>query len=85
MRKENVDKDIGNHHQWQNGAIEHIQTVSNNYSAYPGGSGGGSHPTAAGNQKATAGFIQFLNVFYHRWKNSSSPTVIDSLPSIFYM
>jgi hypothetical protein len=26
-----------------------------------------SHPTAAGHQKASAEFVQLLNVWYHRW------------------
>lgn len=39
----------GNHHHWWNRAVQYLQTVSNNYSAYRGGSGGGSHPTAPGN------------------------------------
>ncbi|MGA9347953.1 MAG: choice-of-anchor Q domain-containing protein [Anaerolineae bacterium] len=63
----------GNHHRWWNGAVQHIQTVSNNYSAY-GSSPSDSHPTAAGGQKATGEFVQLLNVFYHRWKSSQSTT-----------
>ncbi len=62
----------GNHHRWWSGAVQHIQTVSNNYSAYPVGD---SHPTAAGNQKATGELIQLLNVFYHRWMgDGGTPT-----------
>jgi len=62
----------GNHHRWRNGAVEHTKTVNSNYSAY-GSSSGDSHPTAAGNQKASAEFAPLLNVFYHRWK-ASGPT-----------
>ena len=64
----------GNHHRWWSGAVQYIQDVSNNYSAYPVGD---SHPTAAGGQKATGEFIQLLNVFYHRWAGgaaTSTPT-----------
>jgi hypothetical protein len=64
---------VGNHHYWNGSQITHTQTVSNNYSAYPGGNGGGSHPTAAGNQKATAEFVPLLNVFYNRWKGGAGP------------
>ncbi|MFZ5918177.1 MAG: hypothetical protein ACOYZ7_14640 [Chloroflexota bacterium] len=67
----------GNHHRWWDSAVQHVQTVSSNYSAYPGGSGGGSHPTAAGNQKATAEFVPLLNVYYHRWQASSVFTPTD--------
>jgi len=65
----------GNHHRWWNGAVQHIQSVSNNFAAY--GVGGDSHPTAAGGQKASAEFVPLLNVFYNRWKASpgvSTPT-----------
>jgi hypothetical protein len=61
-------EEMGNHHRWWTGAVQHAQTVSGNYAAYPGGSGGGSHPTAAGNQKASAEFVPLLNVFYNGWK-----------------
>jgi hypothetical protein len=37
----------GNHHRWFNGAIQHMQTINNDYSAY-GSSADDSHPTAAG-------------------------------------
>ncbi len=60
-----LGNEAGNHHRWRNGAVEHIQTVNSNFSAYPSGD---SHPTTAGHQKATAEFVPLLNVFYHRWK-----------------
>ncbi|NQE05478.1 hypothetical protein C5S32_06375 [ANME-1 cluster archaeon GoMg1] len=62
----------GNHHRWWNGAVQHIQTVSNNFAAY-GSDPWDSHPTAAGNQKATEEFVPLLNVFYHRWKGYTTP------------
>lgn len=58
----------GNHHRYSSGAIEHLIATANNYSAYPGGNGGGSHPTAAGGQKASGEFAQWLNVVYNRWQ-----------------
>jgi len=66
----------GNHHRWltAQSRVQCTQTVSNNYSAYWGGSGGGSHPTAAGNQKATAEFVPLLNVFYNRWRGGDGPS-----------
>jgi hypothetical protein len=69
-----LNAQTGNHHRWWNGAVQHLQTVSNSYSAYWGGNGGGSHPTAAGNQKATAEFVPLLNVFYHRWQAGGAPS-----------
>jgi len=57
----------GNHHRWQAGALQHMQTVNNNYSAYPSGD---SHPTTAGHQKATMEFVPWLNVIYNRWRAS---------------
>ncbi len=63
--------ETGNHHRWWNGAVQHVQTVNNNYSAYPSGD---SHPTTAGHQKATGEFVQLLNVFYHRWREGETAT-----------
>jgi hypothetical protein len=63
-----------NHHRWWNDAEQHIQTVANSYSSYPSDAWD-SHPTAAGDQKATAEFVPLLNVFYHRWKTEqTTPT-----------
>ncbi len=67
----------GNHHYWNGTHIVHPQTVNNNYSAYPYYSGGpdwyDSHPTGAGQQKATAEFVPWLNVIYNRWKSGGTP------------
>jgi hypothetical protein len=62
----------GNHHRWWNGAVQHLQTVSNNYSSYPLSSGD-SHPNGQGNLKATTEFVQLLNIYYHRWADGSTP------------
>lgn len=71
----------GNHHYWNGSAIVHPQTVTSNYSAYPGGNGGSSHPTAAGNTKATAEFVDLLNIFYNRWRAGQTPTPALTLTS----
>jgi hypothetical protein len=60
----------GNHHRWWNGSVQHLQTVINDYSAY-GSDAWDSHPTAAGNEKATDEFVPLLNVFYNTWKGST--------------
>jgi hypothetical protein len=65
-----VGQASGNHHRWWNNAEQHIQAADNNYSAYPTGD---SHPSQAGNQKATAEFWPLLNVFYHRWQAGGAP------------
>jgi hypothetical protein len=57
----------GNHHRLRNNAVQHIQTVDNNTAAYPTED---SHPTAAGNQKGTAEFIDLLNYFYQSWQGT---------------
>jgi len=54
-----------NHHWWNGQQIESVQATDNNYAAYPSGD---SHPSTAGQQKATAEFVPLLNVFYNRWK-----------------
>ncbi len=63
--KSNANAESGNHHRWWNGAVQHVQAVNSNYSAYPSGD---SHPSTAGHQKAAAEFVPLLNVFYNRWK-----------------
>jgi hypothetical protein len=57
----------GNHHRWWQGAVQHIQTVANDFAAY-GSEPGDSHPTTAGLQKAAQEFIYLLNIYYNRWK-----------------
>ena len=70
----------GNHHRWWNGAVQHQQTEANNTAAYPSGD---DHPNRAGNEKATAEFIQLLNVFYNRWAGgAAAPTNFIFLPLI---
>jgi hypothetical protein len=64
-----ANQDTGNHHRWWNGSAQHIQTVDQNTSAYPHGDWD-SHPTTAGNRKATQEFIDMLNIFYHCWKGT---------------
>lgn len=73
----------GNHHRWAAASqtIEHLQTIGNNYSAYPSGD---SHPTTAGHQKATAELVSLINVYYHRWAGSQAtptPTVTGTPPT----
>jgi hypothetical protein len=75
--------ETGNHHRWWDGAVQHVHPANNNYSAYWGGSGGGSHPTSAGNRKATGEFVDLLNVFYNRWSGGDAtvtPTTTATAP-----
>ncbi|MGD0167737.1 MAG: hypothetical protein ABSC51_10715 [Gaiellaceae bacterium] len=62
-----LGKPKGNHHRVVNGAVQHVTTVANNFSAYPTGD---SHPSRAGNLKATGEFVPLLNYYYHLWANS---------------
>ena len=64
-----LGKADGNHHRWWDGAIQHSQTGSSNFLAYPTGD---SHPSRAGNLKATGEFIDLLNFYYQRWAASSA-------------
>jgi hypothetical protein len=57
----------GNHHRFHEGAVQHLQTVALNTSAYAQDPYDG-HPTEAGNQKATYEFLPVLNVFYNCWQ-----------------
>jgi hypothetical protein len=67
--KNDIGQSGGNHHRWWNGRVQHSQTVSSNFSAYPTGD---SHPSAAGDKKATNEFVPLLNYYYHRWADSKS-------------
>ena len=67
--------ETGNHHRWWNGAIQHTHPVASNTAAYPSDD---SHPTRAGNLKATGEFVYLLNVAY----NSFLATPSDGLWSI---
>ena len=74
-------QETGNHHRWWNDGIQHSQALDSNVAAYPDGD---SHPTAAGNQKATDELIPLLNVYYHRWQGNEpayTPTATDAPPT----
>ncbi|MCJ7529660.1 MAG: hypothetical protein MUO64_01350, partial [Anaerolineales bacterium] len=64
----------GNHHRIVSGAVQHTQTVNNNYSAYA--TGGDSHPTQAGSLKASGEFVAWLNYYYARWVLPAVPTAL---------
>jgi hypothetical protein len=55
----------GNHHRLVNGQIEYISDQGSDTSAYA--YAGDSHPTPAGNQKATEEFLPLLDFFVARW------------------
>jgi hypothetical protein len=63
-----IDSPKGNHHRYRDGKIEYITNKGGDVSAYA--ENGDSHPTSAGNRKATAEFVPLLSIFYHRWKTS---------------
>ncbi len=66
----------GGYHRVFNGAIEHAAGYSN-YLYYPTGD---SHPSAAGQQQATAQFVPWLNVAYNAWQAGEDvppPTDVD--------
>ena len=69
----------GNHHRIWDDAFQHIQTVQKNYSAYADGD---SHPSSAGNQKATQEFVPLLNAWYNSWKNNGEAPVTYPQPAI---
>ncbi|MBF0552331.1 MAG: hypothetical protein HQK60_17595 [Deltaproteobacteria bacterium] len=61
--------DAGNHHRFRNGAIQHVQSVANNMAAYPSDEWD-SHPNPVGNVKATAEYIDLLNIYYNCYKGT---------------
>ena len=62
-------KSTGNHHRWQDGQVQHIVGTNKNTAAYAQ-AWDDDHPTAAGNQKASAEFIPLLNYAYNRWSGA---------------
>lgn len=69
----------GNHHRWWNGAVQHSQTVASNTAAYASDPSD-SHPTSAGNLKATGEFVPLLNYYYHLWQATPAATHRYYLP-----
>ncbi len=67
----------GNHHRYSAGSIQHVTDQATNYLAYPTAD---SHPSQAGNLKATGEFVSLLNVFYHRFLGSGTPAPSPSTP-----
>jgi hypothetical protein len=61
-----LGSDDGNHHRIRGGAVEYITDQGGDTAAYA--EDGDSHPTAAGNLKATGEFVPLLNYFFHRWR-----------------
>jgi hypothetical protein len=64
-----VGLESGNHHRIWNGAVQHKTDDGADRLAYPS-AGGDSHPSAAGDQKATAEFVPLLNAAYNAWKGN---------------
>ncbi len=60
----------GNHHRVWNGEIQHLVSVATNHLVYPTDGGSNDHPSAAGDQKATAEFVPLLNAAYNAWREN---------------
>lgn len=67
--KNDLGSKTGNHHRFWASKVQHLQTRKCNTSAYPSDDYD-SHPTQAGNLKASTEFPKVLNVLYHRWQES---------------
>jgi len=63
----NVLTDPANHHRWNNGAVEHVNSNGDNYCYYPVDTYD-SHPSTTGHTKATQEYVPLLNYFYNRWQ-----------------
>jgi hypothetical protein len=66
-----LNKETGNHHRIWNNTVQHVADTGGAYdsTAYATASAD-SHPTKAGNQKATAEFIPILNFAYNQWQGA---------------
>jgi hypothetical protein len=60
-----LGQSTGNHHRIWNGNIQHQTDGTHNTLAYPTGD---DHPSSAGNKKATAEFVPWLNRVYSLWQ-----------------
>jgi uncharacterized repeat protein (TIGR01451 family) len=69
----------GNHHRYRNGVIEHVTDQGGNTLAYPTGD---SHPSEAGNLKATGEFVTLLNIAWHCWQGSGGCSAGATPPTI---
>ncbi len=68
--KHDGDCEGGNQHRYRNGKIQHVVNQKNNTSKYIK-TEGDDHPSELGNQKATMGFIDLLNIYYNNWRNNT--------------
>ncbi|HII99300.1 MAG TPA: PKD domain-containing protein [Methanoregula sp.] len=67
----------GNHHRWWSDAVQHqVDSLASNTSAY-GTTVSDSHPTAAGNRKATGEYVPLLNYAYNWWVDNRTPYDVD--------
>ena len=66
VNRNDAGQESGNHHRVWKGIVQYIQPTNNNFSAYPTAPDD-SHPSNAGNKKATVEFVPLLNVAVHCW------------------
>ena len=59
----------GNHHRIRSDSVQHLQTLAHNYLAYWTGD---SHPSAAGDRKASGELAALLNAAYHCWQGNGA-------------
>jgi len=59
-----------NHHRVRDGRVEHVAAGGGNTLVYPSDD---DHPSAAGNRKATAEFVPFLDFHVRRWLATAPP------------
>ncbi len=77
----NVLTDPDNHHRLVDGVVVYQTDSGGNTLFYP--DNGDTHPSPAGNRKATAEFVEMLNYFYNRWHamhGSAVPQPIEPAP-----
>ena len=75
----NVLTHPNNHHRVYSESIQYVTSNGDGTLYYPGPDG--SHPSAAGNQKARNEFVPLLNVYYNRWKSGVAPSLTLTAPT----
>jgi hypothetical protein len=73
-----VGLESGNHHRVWSGVVQHKTDDGVDRSLYPTAD---SHPSAAGDRKATAEFVPLLNAAYNAWKGVGPPPSASPSPS----
>jgi hypothetical protein len=75
-----LNRDGGNHHRIWDASVQQVHPVASDVSAY-GTSASDSHPTLAGERKASAELVALLNLAVNRWRGLASAMSVSASAS----